>query len=108
MSSLPSAGLRELCQRVATLLISLVLAWTCCLTLEDKYTIDVLVTLSFVPNSFTIVVTESSLGIATLLTIQPIVWKRHVTDGNLWDGFLLQRVVLCGGVVRPFLLIETS
>ena len=32
-----------------------------------------------------IIVMESSLGIATLLIIHPTVWKRHVTDGNLWD-----------------------
>ena len=59
--------------RVATLLFSLALAWMFCLTREDKYTIDVLVTLSSVPNSFTIVVTESSLGITTLLIIQLMV-----------------------------------
>ena len=46
-----------------------------------------------------IIVTESSLGIATLLIIHPMVWERHITDGNLWDRLLLQRVVLCDRVV---------
>ena len=39
--------------------------------------------------------------IATLLIVQPTVLKRRVTEGNTWDGSLLHRVVLCGGVDRP-------
>ena len=65
-----------------------------------------LVTLSPGPSSFTIVVTESGLGIATLLIIQPMVLECNGTVGNTWDGLLLHRVVLCGRVVRPLFTYE--
>ena len=111
-SSLHSACSEETSFRVTTLLVSQHWRGSIVSLNEQQYTIEVLSFSSSVPNSFTIVVMESSLGIATLLIILPTVWERHIAKGNTWEGSLLHRVVLCGGVVHPLFtyknFLETS